>query len=198
MATSAVSICNLALAHVHNGRRIQSLTEATEEARQCNTFYEQARRETLEAHNWNFARRRVSLAISAEDPSAEWAYRYGFPDCLKIRYLVNPLGDEADPVPYEIEQNLAGTAKTVLTDLGDAVALCTRDVTDPNLFSAAFVGALSHLLAYYIAGPLATDKTIKQTEFEAFTAAYKVATAGDANERGERQPADADWISGRS
>lgn len=198
MTTSAVGICNLALSHIHNGRRIQSLTEATEEARQCNTFYEQARKEALEAADWNFARRRITLALSAEDPPDEWGYRYGFPNCLKIRYLVNPGGDQLPRIPFELEQNAAGTAKTVLTDLQDAVALCTRDTTDPNMFSALFIGAFSHLLASYIAGPLCTDKTIQDTERKMFDATYKIAASDNANERGERQPKDADWIDGRN
>jgi hypothetical protein len=60
MATTAVSICNMALGLLGADGTITALTDNTQNARICNLFYEPARQTLLRSHPWNFATARVA------------------------------------------------------------------------------------------------------------------------------------------
>lgn len=197
-ALSKVQICNMAISHVGGKSRIESLDEKSNEARECKVWYDASRIETLEAYDWSFARRRLALAESSEDPPSEWAYRYNYPaDCIALRKLVNPVGPTADKVPYEQETNADGTQRTLLTDLEDAVALFTFDLKDVNMFSYHFVNTLSRKLAARIAFPLTAKQEVADRNEQMWFAMLRAATAQNANEEASRAPRDASWISAR-
>lgn len=196
---STVSICNKALFHIGAKGRIASLTERSTEAQRCNEVYADALKECLEAYDWSFARCRVALAEHGDDPPDGWGYRYVYPaNCIVIRHLVNPLGDDAPPVPYDIEMDEDRTAPTVITNLGDAVARYTLSITDPSLFSSLFSSALSRLIASHIAFPLTGDLKVSTQNLEMYNALVSRASASNANQHGQNEPADAPWISGRA
>ena len=67
MATE-VSICSNALRRLGDDP-ITSLTDDTERARLCNSFYPDARDAVLRLHTWNFAVTRASLAQLAAAPA---------------------------------------------------------------------------------------------------------------------------------
>ena len=92
---SEIDICNLALSHV-GGRPIESFTEGTKEAIECGRFYAFDRDAVLEDHNWNFARKRLDLALTSDEVSG-WTYSYAWPtDCLAPRRIYNPKGDRSN------------------------------------------------------------------------------------------------------
>ena len=175
---------------------IQSFAEKSTEARACATWYEQCRREVLEAHDWTFARSRLAMPLHADLPPAEWAFRYQVPaDCIIDRRLWNPLGDgqtsifgnsvdigqAGDAVPYELETSIDGTNMTLLTNLSAATLIYTRDISLTSMFSAQFINALSHYIAAKIAFGITMKPMIEDKEVKAFQSAMRVASGADAN-----------------
>src|SRR4051812_37665059 len=159
MATSETQICNIALRHLA-AATIQSLTERSAPAKACNDLYEQTRDEVLEAFAWPFCTAIDNLALVAEQPNAEWAYSYQYPNAIAFRRILS--GSRIDThqsrVPFRIANGASG--KLIFTDMPDAQGEWSVRVTDPARFSAAFVQALALKLASYlgpaIGGELAT------------------------------------------
>ena len=204
---SPTDIANMALSHIGATSTIASLDEKSAAARQANIWYDYSRLQVLEAYNWGFARKRLTLALHADeisetstDPLAGvWGYRYQYPeDAVKIRKIQNSNAPPDDAVPFAIETNLDGTQKTILCDLQDAVAVYTRDLTSSDLFSAGFVIALSHMLAHQIAFSITGKRSIRLDELQEYRLVLGEAAAADANESVEGPPRDADWVRGRT
>ena len=209
MAHSFVSdtgIANMALSHVGAKSTIENLEEKSAGARQCRIWYDYSRIMVLEAHDWNFARKRRTLALhgdtiseTSSDPLAGvWGYRYEYPDdCVMARKIQNPNAPPGDATPFAVEGSLSGSEKTILTDLQDAVLVYTWDQASTNMFSPQFVLALSHLLAHHIAFSLTGNRKIKIDELKIFQGLVVVAAGANANEGVEPPPRDADWIRAR-
>ena len=189
----------MALSHIGARSTIESFTENSAEARQINLWYEYSRLQALESFNWNFALKRITMAVHSEAaPTDVWTYRYQYPaDCITAREIVNPAGKLADAVPFDIEIDATGNEKTILTDVQDAKLLYTYDVQAPTIFSAFFVEVLSHLLAYHICFSITGDLKIKAAQLQIYTALMSKAPAYNANERMEAAPREASWIRGR-
>lgn len=212
---SAVDIGRMALSHLGTRTNIQALSEASTEAKAINRWYNPARKATLEAFDWDFARKRQILSMHGDaPPSGVWAYRYQYPsDCLAPRYIVNPvqvipnqrvgfiheisrvLGTAGNAVPYEVEDS-NGT-KSIMTNLEDAVLVYTFDQTAVSSFSNLFVLAFSHQLASLTAIEL-TGKASKQaSELNLFFGLIRNAAATNANQEQREPQRDAVWIRGR-
>jgi len=172
---SAVEICNLAISHGGAGHTIQALTESSVEARQCNLLYDKARRATLRSHPWNFATKRVTLALLT-DTYTGWTYAYSYPtDCLNVIEILNPLAAiysdysltatdrvrnryaTRNKVEYKVISNDDKNARVVLCNLEDAEMEYTADITDVNMFDPLFVEALAWRLAADLSMPLRGD-----------------------------------------
>ena len=196
---SEVSIANMALAHAGVRSTLETLTENTPEARQVNLWYDHCRVQALESSDWNFARKRLTLALHSEAaPTDVWTYRYQYPaDCIYARRLANPSGKNQDQVPFEIELNSTCEEKTIVTNLESAVLIYTRNIVTPGLFSTLFVDAIAHLLASYVAYSLTGVRSTKDKEMEIYMGMIRLASGHNANEQAETPPRDAPWITGR-
>lgn len=196
MAISDVIIGNMALGFVGGQRPIvAALTEDTAGAKAVNLWYEYARLATLEAYDWSFARKRLTLATHADLPPDEWAYRYTYPaSIVAVRKIWNPLGEAADAVPYDIELIAAGTAKCILTNMEDAIALCTADIPTASLFSPHYVMALSRKIAECIALSITGKESIAAAQSQHFAFLIQQAATLDAQQTVKAAPRDADWI----
>lgn len=93
--TSIADICNRALSDIAAQATINDLTmDVTNEAIQCNLWYDKLRRQLLRTAPWGFCRRQVVLTQVGDlvpDNTAPypWLYMYAYPsDCLKLRYLL--------------------------------------------------------------------------------------------------------------
>ena len=199
MAISDVIIGNMALSFIGAKRDIvTALTDDVAGAKAVNLWYEYARLSTLEAYNWNFARKRVTLAVHADAPPDEWAYRYIFPaSTVAIRKIWNPLGETADAIPYDIEQIAAGTAKCILTNMQDAIAICTADVTTTSLFSPTYTVAFARKIAELIAYSITGKESVQNLQTQHFNFLIQQAAALDAQQVVKDPPRDTDWIRGR-
>ncbi len=178
---SEVDIANLALAHLGDNATIASLypPEGSAQAEHCARFYPIARDTLLEMHTWDFATKRVNLAL-LDITMPEWDYVYARPnDAVQIisilpsdanddystRYAPSDtLGYTANnvpigyagmyvPQPFQTEIYTDGT-QLVLSDQQNAVCRYIASVTDTTKFSALFTTTLSWHLASMIAGPV--------------------------------------------
>lgn len=178
---------------------IESITENTAEGKQCNAWYTFARRQALEAYDWGFARRRLTLTTHGDaEPDGVWAYRYQYPsDCLIFRKLQNPSGDIANPVPFEIEADDDQITKSILTDLDEAIGVYTFDLTDTTLFPSHFIMMFSYALASRVAFSLTGKLELSEIMNTQFNQSIVLAASSNANEQMRPEPRDADWIRNR-
>src|SRR4051812_44976933 len=84
MATSDVSICNLALQKL-GATRIAALTDNSRNARAVAACYEQMRDRELRANPWNFAKARAQLAAAGTAPAFDYNNAFPLPtDFLRL------------------------------------------------------------------------------------------------------------------
>jgi hypothetical protein len=196
MATSAVTISNMALSRIGARSTIASLTEDSNEARHCKLLFDHARDATLEAFDWNFARVRVALAELGDEPTG-WSYRYAYPsNCIQPRFLEAPTRTERR-LPYRIEAKADLSGRVILTDVEDAVLVYTARVTDPALFTPSFVTALSWRLGADLAIPITGKESLQQRCLAMWQNTLNSAAVNDANAEAPDEIPDASWISAR-
>lgn len=149
MATpaQATDIANLALRHLQIAPvlSIDPPDDDSKEAAAAAAWYDQARRDTLEAHPWGFARKRASLAADGDDPSFEYDARYELPSDF-IRLV--RLGEDWDnpELDYEIIGNFIECNVETPLDI-----VYIYNITDVTKFSPKFVTAMSFKLASLMA-----------------------------------------------
>ena len=157
MATE-VSICSNALRRLGDDP-ITSLTDDTERARLCNSFYPDARDAVLRLHTWNFAVTRASLAQLATAPAYGFAYQYSLPsDCLRVLQMEEP------HFIFKVE-NVATHGRVLLTDEGTANIMYVARITNTTLMDSMFVDTLTAKLATDLAYPV-TNSVQLQTQMQ--------------------------------
>lgn len=200
MATSKVQIGNLALANIGDKNTIESFDELSNEAKHIKAWYDTCRTAVLEAMDWNFARKRLTLSTSSSAaPEGVWAYRYDYPsDCIAARKLVNPLGPNADAVPFEIEFDPDTGLKSIVTDLETADMVYTKNITTTALFTPYFDHALAAFLAFNIAFPLTGRTAIVESMGKKYQYMISMAEGNNSNEGVRRPPREAEWVRARA
>ncbi|MGE4471082.1 MAG: hypothetical protein AB7D47_13190 [Desulfovibrio sp.] len=182
---SDVGICNLALGRIAQ-RAIASLSERSNEAMFCTTFYDSVRRIVLRAYPWNFARKVAALALSAEDAEYGYVYRYALPtDCLRPLELTNlehggrerlfSNGPPARRIAFRI------MGRDLLANMENARLAYTRNVEDPNLFDDLFSEAFSYRLAADLAGVLPESANFQKNMIQLYQQTLAGAKSVDAS-----------------
>lgn len=185
MATSVVKIVNNALVRI-GASSIISLEENSEAARAANLIYEQIRDATLRDHLWNFAIKRVELALTTDTVAFGFTNAFQLPsDCLRVLNM-----EEAD-MKFVVEGD------KLLTDEGTAKIRYVSQVTDPNKFDTMYVEALSARLAAELAITLVESNTIHQNMIELYRAKIMDARSIDAQESGEPEVVADTWLNSR-
>jgi len=198
MAISSVQIANFALSKVGTDSTIESLTETSSEAKEANLWFSFVREEVLAAFNWQFARKRILLAAHTEDPPDEWAYRYIYPsESLKARFIENPVGLEADPVPFIVEL-AADDTKSLLTNQGTATLIYTSSITDTTLYTPWFIESFATMLAAKICFPITGKLNLSQNLETKARQMLIVAPAMDAQEKQDPPPRDGEATRARA
>lgn len=215
--SSKVEICNMAIAHCR-GSSILNLNEGSTEAENCKLFYDSCRKNLIESYEWRFTNKVAGLALLTEEPD-KWAYSYAYPsDCLSIRRLIPEysvtIGNNNEilyrneyfnqrelelsgiKVPYEVAINDDGS-QAIWTNETNAYVQYDFDQTNTGRFPQAFVVALAHLLASYIAVPImgneaGSKKSIEQ--MQKFEGAIIKATANNAIEQYKGKQSDSEMI----
>ena len=159
MATE-VSICSNALRRLGDDP-ITSLTDDTERARLCNSFYADARDSVLRMHPWSFAITRASLAQLTDKPAYGFTYQYALPTnpyCLRV------LGMEYEDYIFKVE-NYSTQGRVLLTNESTAKILYVARITDTTQFDALFVDVLTAKLAVDLVYPI-TNSANLQTQMQ--------------------------------
>lgn len=169
--SSNVEIANLALSRL-GADLILALDEDTENGRKVNAIYEIVRDIMLAKHPWNFALKRVSLALLSETPN------FGFDSVFQLPpdYLRVIKTDQATDVDYKIE------GKKLYTDVGEIKIQYIFQVTDPVEFSQGFVDAFYSELAAWLAYPITNNRGFADDIQKLAFANLKVAKSQDAQE----------------
>lgn len=216
-----VDICNRALGAIGARATISSLNDPVQAAIQCKLNYAAMRKMLLRSAHWGFARRQVALAqigsLSAGTAPYPWLYEYSYPsDCLKVRYLVEPSPVPPSSLPTTGETLLPYTSsrqwrfligndldsggnarRMVLTNLFQAFAVYTVDVTNTDLFDDSFTEALVAGLASKLVIPLTGNVAMRQSFINEATSAVINARVADGNEALPSTSHTPDWIQAR-
>jgi hypothetical protein len=186
MASSAVAICNEALALV-GAAPITSLSEESVPGQLCNSLYEPTRDELLADHPWKFATKRVELTADPDAPAFGYDVRFPLPaDCLRV--LDTDLGTEAD---WTIENGYL-----LCNDSSCSIKYISK-ITTPATFSIPFCEALAHKLASKLAYPLVQSSTLADQMFRLYMVHLKDARSKNAQEGGIQQVQSNEWINSR-
>lgn len=186
--SSIVEICNMALGHI-GMKSISSVDEASENARKCKLFYEPLRDTVLRGCAWNFATAYEELAVLDESIPG-WRLLYSQPNrCLSVRKvfsessLTNPI-----PVNHKIILSPDSKVKAIAADLEGAWVEFTYQVTDPSMFDAQFIEALSYRLGAALAQPLAGNIQMGQGLLQMSTTIMDSAKLSNAREGSQQKP----------
>lgn len=211
MVVAVKDIYNLALSSLGTRSRVTATDDGSKEANALNVVYEDVRDELLAEHPWNFATMREVLATQAVATAPdEWTYVYVYPsDCLAVRYLCL-MGTPPDtyagarPIPYAVRTVKDATTPTsvkklaILTDLADAVACYTWQVTDPNFMRPNFRRALGWKLAAAVALNLTGSRDAVNGCLAMYRTQFDLATMIDAREGlGHAHDEPAPWDAAR-
>jgi hypothetical protein len=147
MASSDLTICNLALGKI-GARRIIAMDEESNEARVCRLHYAETRDEVLRSHRWNFAVKRETLTLIATEPAFGWKAGFAMPmDCLRV-FEVNGWDFSRRESVWEIE------GRFVMINEESADIRYIARIEDANLFDSIFIEAFATKLASKIAMPI--------------------------------------------
>lgn len=193
---NAVELCNLALGRIGEGasRPITALTESTDSARACNRVFAPALQSMLREYRWPFAQSSVALATVAQEVPG-WEYVYAYPNgVLTLHGLAEEDVDPGrQPVwrhPFRVLAATSGESLVIATDLEDAWAHYTLDITNPHFGDALFQDALAWRIAKEVALGLKADPRMAQLAAQQYVDALSLAMAAAYNERGADAPAD--------
>lgn len=200
------SICNLALSNIGISQFVTTIaTEQSNEAVVCRQWYDICVEAALRDFDWNFARKRQTLALLTQDPpEGEWDFVYALPaECLAARRLAVPGNrnpTRAQRIPFEIAIGMDSDVDTevLYTDLEDAVLIYTRRIVDPTLFDAQFVVALSYFLAAHIAMPLSVAPKLADQAQVYYQRSKSSARKSDFNEGTPDQEPDSETAAARA
>ena len=210
--SSAVDVCNLALAHLGAETLIASISppDGSAEAGWCATFYPVARRVAMESQAWSFAKARADLA-EVTNPSSTWLYAYALPsdhinpirvlNTKTLSALMQSFDDsylypnaasywaqlyqltESGSANYDIE------GQTLLCNEPAATLIYLRDVTDVSKWSPSFTSGVAQLLAGLLAGPIikgVEGMRVGQAWTQSGLSALARSAVSDANATSER------------
>ncbi|MGD9156924.1 MAG: hypothetical protein PVG39_00830 [Desulfobacteraceae bacterium] len=172
MSTSAVSICNLALAEIGE-KPIRDLGESNERSRMCNYLYESCRNRQLSAFDWGFARRTATLQKLDQDHARGTPYQIPS-DCLAPRSLHPQVKTKRT---FFIEGQKIIVPDYLVVEGVDLHLVYTRKETDASFYTQDFIEVLTLDLASRLAGPIASDlklaaskkKEMKLAQIEAYS-----------------------------
>ena len=168
-------ICNMALAFLAKGR-IASMDENTEQARQCKLFYEVTKKDLLRNYTWGFAKKIDKLAeLTPTEKNPYWVYIYTYPQkCVAVRKIFDQKTGRKVLAGQQKEWDLFMASENVLAvgcNIRRAYLEYTYDGDDTNLFSADFIDAFSHMLAFNICIQLTGNSGLQQTQYQLAQAA---------------------------
>lgn len=185
MATpnSKTAIVNLALRNLKTDPviSIEPPDDDSKAASAGAAWFDQARRDTLEAHPWKFASRRRNLVADPTAPLFEWDKQYELPnDFIRVGYLGN---DWRNPITdYDIEGDFILCNETSPLPL-----VYVWNLTDVTKFSPKFVTALTYKLAALMAFEITGNAQLVGAMESQFDACFMKAASVNGQNRPTRR-----------
>lgn len=199
MAVSETSICNRALAQIGTRSTIASLTEASNEAKQCNLIFSETQDEILGMAFWNFATKTATLTLlksapgtpptptttatawSDDFPAPPWLYEYEYPsDCLQMRQIVPMILTGAGISP-PLTSNLAGSYPYVWQSSLAVPFAAATDLVNGNQANVILTNQYQALGTYTmrVSNPLLWSTQFVQALVSALAAKLAIPLVGD-------------------
>lgn len=147
---SKVQICNMALSRL-GASTITSLTDATTEAKLCNTLFDDLADRVMVQGSWATVIARAELANTTVTPKFGYSNEFQLPVdpfCLKV-LNVN------DSTPGESSYRIEGDK--LLTDSSSVKIRYISRLTDPQGYGTLLTEAIEVLLGSYLALPISGD-----------------------------------------
>lgn len=196
MASSPEEICNIALTGHLGKAAISSIGESTKSGALTAIHYEPTRDALLRSHPWNFATRRVALAVeSGYTPSHEYAYAHTLPaDCLKVlRTNLEACGHTDN---YRIERKTGG-GRILLSDESSVSIEYISNGAAVGEYDALFVQVLALQLACAMCMNMTENASLLQTLQERMRQLQPTAQSVDAQEGSPRDTTAYTWLNAR-
>lgn len=195
MATSDVSICNLALQKL-GAARITSLTEDSPQARACNACYEAMRDLELRKHRWAFAIRREALAADTTAPAFGPANYFTLPSDF-LRLIEPDESENYNTLDWRIEST-SDSSKKIATDAAAPLNIrYIARITDPTLFDSAFDETLACRVAVQICEQVTQSNAKMESVMAQYKDAVREARRANAIEGIPAEPPTDTWITAR-
>lgn len=195
MAT-ATDVVNIGLRRIGSTRISNLLNDNSNEARIARDIYDEARRDLLSQHTWNFAIKRDQLTVSATTPEFGWDYAYPLPDdFLRVISVTQTDTDEAI-VPYKLEFQ-SGDDRVILTNSNQLYLRYVFDCDDVSIYTAPFRDALSWRLARDFAAALSKSSASAELAEKMFIRTLNKAKALDGVEDWPEKMSEGDWVAAR-
>jgi hypothetical protein len=196
---SKIDICNLALSFLGH-KPITSIDPPVENAaKTCNQHYDNARRELLRQHVWNFAVKRDSLAALTTTPVFGFDTEYQLPvDFLRLVELNNVdtvfyrwgVGFEAEEQEgYTIEDG-----KILADEAGPLEIRYIYDNTDVSKYDPMFIKVLALLLAVNMGYEIEANGTLRENLRAEYTSELAKARSVDGQERPPKLVKRSKWL----
>ena len=154
-ALTRTGITNLALRDL-GGTRIEDWEEGSFEAIVARDVWDQAVRQALGRHGWQFAMRGVSLARQVDVPETRYAYRYTLPGDF-VRLDAASASDTMDP-PLDDDGGFAIRDGVFETSAEQVFLEYVYDAPVIGVWPPWFVGVVSADLASFMAGSLKSTR----------------------------------------
>lgn len=195
MATPT-DICNIALRRIGSERITDLVRDTSTSAEVARDLYDEARRDLLNRHNWNFAIKRAQLTASATDPAFGWDYAYILPDDFVRLVSVHPHDDDDAGVEYRLEFQ-ASDDRVLLCNSNQVYIRYVFDCEDVNVMSAAFRDTFAMRLARDFAGALAKSASMIEVIGREYLRSLSHAKSIDAVEDFPEKMAEGSWVTAR-
>jgi hypothetical protein len=116
----------------------------------------------MEEHPWQFAAQFAALTLISDNPDSNLRFEYAFPaDALVISQLsikdVNPLIERFEFQKIYFQEKFIGASQRILTNLQDAYAVYTTQLSEDAPFPNHFAKGFSYQLAMDIGPQLITN-----------------------------------------
>ena len=177
MASSSIEVCNIMLSWLST-KQIVSFDDDTKESNFCKFNYEMSRRFVLEAREWSFAIKRVTLTPTAEVPPFGYNFTFLKPtDSIRILGVYNP-SDRGNPNAPVISHRAEDT--NIIADISEIDVRYIFDQKTTNRFSPSFSQALAAYMGTNAAVPLTQDKANRKEMAILYAGLLQDASAADA------------------
>ena len=199
--TTSTDIVNIALRRV-GAVRISSLaTDSVKEAVTARDLYDEARRDLLASHTWNFATKRARLQSSvaadiAATPAFGWDYAYIMPDDFLRMVSVHPSDAESASIEYRLEFQ-EDKDRVLLCNSTEVYIKYIFDLEDVNVMSASFRDVLAWRCARDLAAALSKSASAAEMADNAMRRQLARAKSVEGIEDFPDTMAEGDWSKSR-